>query len=136
MPKYTKEDVKRLAASFRKARDRNKPFAFLTGAGCSFSAGIPLAPTLVRKIIDDYGDHVRRLVPEDRRDDYGACMGCLTSTERRDLLKPILDAAKVNWGHIAIAAMIDGGWISRVLTFNFDPVLACVRNLWHLSRHL
>ena len=124
MPKYTIDDVKRLAASFRKAKSRSKAFALLTGAGCSFSAGIPLAPALAKQILEEYGEQIRHRVPEERRNDYGACMGCLTPTERRDLLKPILDAANVNWGHIAIAAMMDGGWISRVLTFNFDSILA------------
>ena len=125
MAKYTNEDIKRLANAMRRARDdSSRPFMMLTGAGCSIKAGIPLAPELVKEIHAKFGDECRRRLSADELDDYGKCMSCLTKNERRDLLKPYLDRVKTNWAHIAIAAMLKAGFVSRVLTFNFDSVLA------------
>jgi tetratricopeptide (TPR) repeat protein len=122
--KYTQEDISNIARRMRQSKDENKPFHILTGAGCSVSAGIPLAQTLVAKIKEEYGvECVKRLAPE-KLNNYGDCMSCLSKSERRDLIKPYLDEAKINWAHIALAAMMDGGFIDRVLTFNFDSVLA------------
>jgi len=61
---------------------------------------------------------------EEQRYNYGACMGCLASHERRDLLNYHLDNAQVNWAHIAIASMMLAKFVTRVLTFNLDSVLA------------
>lgn len=58
------------------------------------------------------------------RFDYGANMGCLSRAERKKLLEPYLKNPKVNWAHIAIATMLEAGFVHRVLTFNFDSVLA------------
>ena len=54
-------------------------------------------------------------------------MELLSINERRDLIKPLLDKAKVNWGHIALAQMIGSGFVGRVLSVNFDlvPEHAC-----------
>jgi hypothetical protein len=123
MAKYTREDVDRLAGEIRRAKDRGRPFAALIGAGCSIEAGIPLAPALVRELAERYSGRIGRL-PEERREDYGACMGVLTASERKDILKPHLDKAKVNWANIALASLLSRGFLDRVLTINFDQVLA------------
>jgi len=47
----------------------------------------------------------------------------LSINERRDLIRPYLAAAKVNWGTIALAQLIAEGYVERVLTVNFDLVL-------------
>lgn len=39
-------------------------------------------------------------------------------------LKPIPDqSVKVNWAHIAIAQLMKEGYIDRLLTVNFDPLV-------------
>tara|TARA_R100001039_G_C1850034_1_gene110182 strand:+ start:1121 stop:3373 length:2253 start_codon:yes stop_codon:yes gene_type:complete len=96
----------------------------LTGAGCSLSAGIPLAKALVNEIHEKYHNECRQKLEEEQLYEYGACMSCLTLNERRDLLSPHLDGAKINWAHLAIACLIKAGYVTRVLTFNFDSVLA------------
>jgi len=123
MAKYTIEDINRLAGEIRQAKDRNRPFAALIGAGCSIGAGIPLAPALVREIGKKYASRIARL-PEAVRENYGACMGKLTASERKDILKPHLDKAKVNWANIALASLLTKGFLDRVLSINFDQVLA------------
>ena len=98
--------------------------AFLTGAGCSLTAGIPLAATLVEEIKAQYPDEVRRLVREDRRGDYGACMEVVPIQGRKRLIEQHLRNARINWAHIALASLIRDGFVRRALTFNFDSVLA------------
>lgn len=120
MAKFTEADVKELAALLHK---NSEGVAFLTGAGCSISAGIPIAPKLVEQINKEYPDTVRHL-EESKRSDYGACMGILSLAEREELIKPYLENAKINWAHIALATLIEKKFVSRVLTFNFDSVLA------------
>ena len=123
MAGYTQKDIDELAGAIRQARKGDRPFNLLTGAGCSVSAGIPLAPELVEEIHKRYPPVAEKL-PEEKRFDYGACMSCLGENQQRDLLQPYLENAKVNWAHIAIAAMMEAGYVARVLTFNFDAVLA------------
>ncbi len=124
MTRYTPKDIAGIADFIRHGKDR-RPFTLLTGAGCSISAGIPLAPALIDKIntTPAFAPALHGLSEADRQD-YGRVMARLTLNDRRDLLKPYLDHAKVNWAHIAIAAMVGAGYISRVLTFNFDNILA------------
>lgn len=52
-------------------------------------------------------------------------MSALDKAERRQLLKPhIIDNNKINWAHIALACLMQAGYIQRVLTFNFDSILS------------
>ena len=126
MAKYTSEEVKRIAGRLRMAKERSRPAHFLIGAGCSLTAKIPSAPQIVKIIHDKYKDECKGLTDSDRSS-YGACMALLSINERRDLIKPLLEDAKVNWGHIALAQMIGSGFVGRILSVNFDlvPEHAC-----------
>lgn len=126
MGKYTKSDIKRIAIAMRRQKidHPERPYSLLTGAGCSKSAGIPLAPELVREIKEKYPEEIARFLEEDCSDDYGACMSVLSGNEVKAVLQPHLDGAGVNWGHLGIAALMDAGYVGRVLTFNFDSILA------------
>jgi hypothetical protein len=88
------------------------------------TAGIPLAAQLVEEIKKKYPDEIKRLVKPEQQDDYGCCMGALALGERKELLEPHLREAKINWAHIALASLIRAEFVRRVLTFNFDSVLA------------
>ena len=35
-----------------------------------------------------------------------------------------VQAARINWGHICIAALMKEGYVDRILTVNFDPLIA------------
>ncbi|WP_428428024.1 TPR end-of-group domain-containing protein [Pararhizobium sp.] len=120
MIKYTDEDIAELVNTMRRAPRR---FDFLTGAGMSLSAGIPLAGDLVKEIIRTHVARVSRQ-PEALRNDYGACMNLLSLDERNDLLAPYLRNSKINWAHIALACLMKAEHVRRVLTFNFDNILA------------
>jgi len=122
MAKYSSSDVSRIAARLKRGRNTDRPAHFLIGAGCSISAGIPSAKTLMEKIRQDFREEYETLSP-DKRDSYGACMALLEIDERRELIRPYLTEAKVNWGTIALAQLIAEGFVERVLTLNFDLVL-------------
>jgi Tfp pilus assembly protein PilF len=122
MAKFTPADIARITERLKRARDRGHPAHFLIGAGCSISAGIPGANDLIKKIHQDYAAQCAGL-NEARRHAYGACMALLSINERRDLIRPFLEAAKINWGTIVLAQLIAEGFVERVLTVNFDLVL-------------
>ena len=94
----------------------------LIGAGCSKSAGIPLAGELIREVEQKFPIAHKR-VPEADRRNYNKVMAALTTNQRRGLLDPHIDAARVNWAHLALAQLFATGKVDRVLTVNFDPLL-------------
>ncbi|QEY17444.1 hypothetical protein D0C16_16525 [Cellvibrio sp. KY-GH-1] len=124
MAKFTKDQIKLLARQMLTKRDSGRPFNLLTGAGCSKSSDIPLAAELVKEIQEKFGAEIEDKLDQHQRNDYGACMSCLGTNERRELLSKYLDNPKINWAHIAIASLIHAGFVSRVITFNFDSILA------------
>ncbi len=121
MPPAIRTNVAEVASIIRQARNG---VAFIIGAGCSLSAGIPLAKQLLVEANRTYSTQIDQIVPPDKRDNYGACMAALTPEERKALLRPYLSKARINWAHIAIACMMNKGFIARALTLNFDPILA------------
>ncbi len=112
-----------LAHFMKTSREDNKPYVFVTGAGCSVTAGIPLANQIVKELNEKFAVELKSLSDEDRKD-YGKCMECIDISKRRNYLKDYIKNAKINWAHIALACLIESGYIRRVLTFNFDNLLA------------
>ena len=97
-----------------------RPCSLLIGAGCSVTAGIPTAEGFVRLIERHYPSAYARA---DRKT-YHHCMAALASGFRRDLIINAITNAKINWAHVAIAQLIAEGYVDRVLTTNFDPLVA------------
>ena len=122
MHQYTIKDLAQFMQSAREDKDQ-KPFIFITGAGCSVTAGIPLANKIVSELNEKFALELKPLSDEDRKD-YGKCMGRLETSKRRRYLQEYIGKAKINWSHIALACLIKEGYIRRVLTFNFDNLLA------------
>jgi len=114
--------VKELALFIQKEKDNGRPFVIFTGAGCSKSAGIPLASELVKEINEKFELELKGL-SEAKRQDYGECMAAIGKDERRRLIKTYIDKSKLNWTHIVLALLMDNGYVNRVLTFNFDNIL-------------
>jgi hypothetical protein len=50
-------------------------------------------------------------------------MAELSRGQQRDLIIEQVAKAKINWAHMAIAQLIRNGYVDRVLTTNFDPLV-------------
>ena len=92
----------------------------LIGAGCSRSAGIPLAGELIREVEEAFPAAHRRA--SDPRN-YNKVMAELNTMQRRQLLNRHIDAARINWAHLALAQLFVREKIDRILTVNFDPLV-------------
>ncbi len=114
--------IESISKLIKKSRDSGSPYTILTGAGCSKSAGIPLAGELVEEMNLGFDVQLSNLSKEDRGN-YNKCMNALTHQERRELLQDHIKKANINWAHIGLAALMDSGYTQRVLTFNFDNIL-------------
>lgn len=90
----------------------------LLGAGCSKSAGIPLAGELMDEIERDFSP-----LPSGLPKTYADYMNFVAPGDRRALLAKHIDGARMNWAHIALAQLIVSGYVRCVLTTNFDPLL-------------
>lgn len=111
-----------IAELMRQAKDNGNPYVLLTGAGCSKSAGVPLADQLVKEMNSQFDVQLSNLTEEDRSN-YNKCMNALTHQERRQLLQNHIKDANINWAHIGLASLMDSRYVQRVLTFNFDNIL-------------
>ncbi|MEW5945460.1 MAG: hypothetical protein AB1742_04600 [bacterium] len=103
----------------RNARGSNANTMLLIGAGCSRTAGIPLADEIVGEIHFYYPSAYERAV----KNTYPECMKQLAPDERRDLINGHIQKARLNWEHVVIAELMEAGYVDRVLTTNFDPLL-------------
>jgi tetratricopeptide (TPR) repeat protein len=116
-PQRTVEDT---VEALRPKPGTTRKCTVLLGAGCSISAGIPSAGAVVQHIRTTYPAAYARATPKD----YPGCMAALDRGVRRDLIGRYIDSAKINWAHLALAQLIEHGYVDRVLTTNFDPLVS------------
>src|SRR5207245_172581 len=109
-------EIDEIATNVRDAKVRKRGCTLLIGAGCSFTAGVPLASGFVAIVKERYREAYARA----KEKTYPQCMAELTFAQRRDLIAEYIDKAKINWAHIAIACLMRAGFVHRVLTTNFD----------------
>ena len=114
-----RRDISLIISDLEQGKQLGTPACILIGAGCSVSAGIPLAEGFVEAIRTEFPE----LYEEADEKTYARCMAQLPDTERRSLISRYTAEARVNWAYIAIALMIREGYIGRVFTTNFDSLL-------------
>lgn len=112
---------------------RSDSISIVVGAGASISGGIPSAGKLVQLIEKEF-PHCLSGLSEKDSNDYGKVMGALSPGDRKTPIQPLLENSKINWGHIALACIIQKTNVKRVLTFNFDLLLERAASL--LGMHL
>ena len=120
MPSIRYRSIDEIKETLENAKSRGRGCALLIGAGCSFKAGIPIAGGFVEIIRDKYKLAYQR-APQKT---YPKCMGELLLSERRDLIAQYVDKAQINWAHLCIALLMQAGYVDRVLTTNFDLLVA------------
>ena len=109
-----------LDVCFEAVRNRSRPVALLIGAGCSYSAGIPLASGFVTEIKSKY----RLRCGSVQSNDYSDIAPLLAEDEWLELFWIALSDAKVNLAHLCIAELMKRETVDRVLTTNFDALLS------------
>jgi hypothetical protein len=50
-------------------------------------------------------------------------MAELAPDECKELIAEYIDKASINWAHMAIAQLVKEGYVKRILTTNFDPLV-------------
>lgn len=110
-----------------------KKVTFIIGAGASLSAGIPSASGFMEKIAQKFPSFWKTLTVTER-ENYGRVMALLPVNNRRDLIQSYLEHAKLNWGHVALASIVQTFDACRVLSFNFDFLLEQAVSLF--GKHL
>lgn len=111
--------IEHLVSAMERAKQEGIQVNLLVGAGCSVSAGIPLADGIVSDLEEKYADELEGM----KKKNYGECMSKLTPVERRRLINNYVCKSKINWAHIGIANLMKQGYIDRVLTTNFDNII-------------
>jgi hypothetical protein len=91
----------------------------LIGAGCSVAGGIPTAAGFVEIIKEKFKSAYEAADIKT----YARCMAQLHRGVQRELIAEKVDAARINWAHMAIAQLMKAGYVDRVLTTNFDPLV-------------
>ena len=117
MSKKWIREVEDVAEAMRNARGG---CVFLIGAGCSLSAGIPVARHFIAEIKTKFPSAFKRA--SDQKN-YNSVMSQLTTSQRADLLNHYIEQARINWAHLALAQMFHQQKIDRILTVNFDPLI-------------
>lgn len=112
-------NINDVVIALKKAQKENINVNLLIGAGCSVTAGIPAANGMVNLIKEEFPREYDR----SKVKNYPNCMSKLTPSERKNLIAQIVENAKVNWTHVAIAQLLKAGFINRILTPNFDNLV-------------
>ena len=105
--------------------------SFLLGAGFSKSAGVPTAKEMVADPLRTHPLLQNAGSPAQGQSDYAFLMSQLPPAQRTQIIRNAIDKAcdavtgrlKINWAHLLLAAMVDHGYIHRILTTNFDPLV-------------
>lgn len=107
-----------VAEALKRAKKDGIKVNLLIGAGCSVTAGIPIASGLIDEIVREYPDEMDNIDIKT----YSNCMSKLTPVERRKIINKYVKSSKVNWAHIGMAHLMNNNFIHRVLTTNFDNI--------------
>lgn len=111
--------VEQIVASLRESHGTGKTCTLLLGAGCSQSAGIPVAAGLVDLIREKFPAAYAAAETKS----YAHCMAALEEEERRALMSGLMDRARINVAHLVVARLFASGYVDSILTTNFDPLL-------------
>jgi len=115
--------LEHVAYKLKENHDKNLPGAIVfLGAGCSVSAGIPLASKIVEDVLEEYKEHPD-FINFTPQTPYATVMSKLDPNQRSRLFANYTDKAKINVTHIYLANLIINGYVDYVVTVNFDNLM-------------
>ena len=115
-----KKEIRNIKETLEFNKKKGKNCTLLIGAGCSVEAGIPVASEIVEYIKENFESDYQQ-VKGDKT--YPKVMAQLAPGHRREVIANFVDRANINWAHIAIAQLMKEGYVDRILTTNFDPLV-------------
>lgn len=116
--------IKQMAYLLKEAKNEGLPQPiFFLGAGASASGNIPTAKNIIKIIHEKYPENP--FISEINKDDvsYSRLMRCLSASQRKTLLKELIDEAKINVTHIYLAQLLREDYVDYILTVNFDNLM-------------
>ena len=113
------QSIDHVVETLRHIQGEREQCTLLIGAGCSVTAGIPAASGIVEFVKDHYPNRYDCA----EKKTYPHVMAQLLLDERREVIQHYVHEAKINWAHICIAQLMTEGYVDRVLTTNFDPLV-------------
>jgi molybdenum cofactor biosynthesis enzyme MoaA len=116
---FREATVEALADLMRSQKDLGFSTCVLLGAGVSVSAGIPDASGIVHELKRRFPGLLRSV----KQYSYADSMESLPVGVRRQLIRTYIARAKLNTAHLCLAALVKEGYVDRVLTTNFDPLI-------------
>ena len=122
-----KRGIRDVVDSLKSGKKRGEPCSVLIGAGCSVTAGIPLARNIEKRIKEDHESAYDRA----EKKTYPYLMGELDTGPRYDLIAEYVEKSKLNWAHLLLGYLVDQGYVGRILTTNFDNLTLRALSLYH-----
>ena len=134
LPQFDPTELGEFIRHLAEKEGRRNFVTFLVGAGFSKSAGIPLASEIVKDLrAEGQTNPFLRAAgqPPDGTSEYAFLMEKLGSPkERASRVKKYVNLAldaqsrlKINWSHLLLATLVEKGYVHRLLTTNFDPLI-------------
>lgn len=116
--------VKQMAHLLKEAKNEGLPQPiFFLGAGASASGNIPTAKDIIKIIQVKYLQNPFICEVDEDEVSYARLMRCLSASQRKTLLKELIDKAKINVTHIYLAQLLKEDYVDYILTVNFDNLM-------------
>ncbi|NER81926.1 MAG: hypothetical protein F6K42_20640 [Leptolyngbya sp. SIO1D8] len=125
--------LEHLVYQLKQLKEHNLPKPIvLLGAGCSVSAGIPVASKIVQEICEKHDNHPDIKNIHKEKISYAELMECLGPTQRKKIFGDYVQQANINVTHIYLAHLLQHGYIDYILTVNFDNLAQRALSLYNI----
>lgn len=116
---FQEANVEEIAEVLKNQRDLGYSTCLLVGAGISVSADIPDGAGIMSELKRRFPERMKKA---DHKD-YFDCMSLIPPGTRRNLIRNYITRSKLNKSHTCLAALVNEGYVDRILTTNFDPLI-------------
>lgn len=126
--------VESVAEQLISNKQSGTPGRVLIGAGCSVSNQVPTAPQLIEQIKEKFSKAASK-IPRKLQNSYPDVLEAIPDNTRRQLILEATENKPIGLGYIALARLMEDGFVECVLSLNFDTQLqkACSLINFHPS---